>query len=81
VGDGFKSLGDGAIRAGATVAGAAVGQALISIPGVGAAVGAVVGGVVGDEIAGHSAQLIGAGKAVGHAAASAGKAVRHFFHW
>jgi hypothetical protein len=77
VGAGLTSLADGAIRAGTTVAGAAIGQALIPIPGVGAAVGAVVGGFVGDEIVGHQAQIVGAAKAVGHAAVSAGKAVGH----
>jgi hypothetical protein len=90
VGAGFTSLADGTIRAGATVAGAAIGQALIPIPGVGAAVGSIVGGIVGDAIVAHQAQIVDAakdvgkglataGKAVGHAAVSAAKSVAHFF--
>jgi hypothetical protein len=50
IASGFKSLAKGAICTGTTVAGAAVGQALIPIPGVGAAGGAVVGGAIGDAI-------------------------------
>jgi hypothetical protein len=74
---GFTSLADGAIRAGATVAGAAVGQALIPIPGVGAAIGGVVGGAAGDFIVGHQAQLVGAAKTAGHAVVSTGKTLVH----
>jgi hypothetical protein len=74
---GFTSLADGAIRAGATVAGAAIGQALIPIPGVGAAIGGIAGGFIGDEIVGHQGQIVGAAKAVGKGLVSAGKAVGH----
>jgi hypothetical protein len=49
--DGWKAVGRGAVRVGCTAAGAVVGQALIPIPGVGAAVGAVAGGFVGDLFA------------------------------
>lgn len=49
--DGWKAVGHGAVRVAGTAVGAAVGQALIPIPGVGAAVGAVAGGFVGDLVA------------------------------
>jgi hypothetical protein len=48
---GWKAAGRGAVRVAGTAVGAAVGQALIPIPGVGAAVGAVAGGFVGDLFA------------------------------
>jgi hypothetical protein len=46
--DGWRSVGHGAVRVAGTAIGAALGQAFIPIPGVGAAVGAVAGGFVGD---------------------------------
>jgi hypothetical protein len=49
--DGWKAVGRGAVRVAGTAVGAVVGQALIPIPGVGAAVGAVAGGFVGDLFA------------------------------
>jgi hypothetical protein len=49
--DGWKAVGRGAVRVAGTAVGAVVGQALIPIPGVGAAVGAVAGGFVGDLVA------------------------------
>jgi hypothetical protein len=49
--EGWKAAGRGAVRVAGTAVGAAVGQALIPIPGVGAAVGAVAGGFVGDLFA------------------------------
>ena len=49
--DGWRAVGHGAVRVAGTAVGAVVGQALIPIPGVGAAVGAVAGGFVGDLVA------------------------------
>jgi phage tail tape-measure protein len=49
--DGWRAVGHGAARVAGTAVGAVVGQALIPIPGVGAAVGAVAGGFVGDLVA------------------------------
>jgi LysM domain len=47
---GWKAVGHGAVRVAGTAVGAALGQAFIPIPGVGAAVGAVAGGFVGDLV-------------------------------
>jgi hypothetical protein len=48
--DAWRAVGHGAVRVAGTAVGAALGQAFIPIPGVGAAVGAVAGGFVGDLV-------------------------------
>jgi hypothetical protein len=59
------------VKVGATLAGAVIGQGLIPIPGVGAAVGAVVGGVVG-ELA-TSGTMMKTYSAIGDGVVNAGK--------
>jgi hypothetical protein len=49
--EGWRAVGRGTVRTGFTALGAGLGQTIIPIPGLGAAMGAVVGGMVGDWFA------------------------------